>query len=159
MKKRAVLLAACLLATPALAGGPPSLGASGTFNRSTMRGWQQHTQPAAVAYMRMPFHSNKHDRFQPRAGLMLSAPRTYSAGEPLLRASAPGMIDFGFTGGNFNRRWTPTLNFSNSVVWSSDPSALPKNTHYLFESGTSWVVVGVATVAIIAGVWVLSEQD
>ena len=159
MKKCAGLLAACLLATPAFAGGPSSLGASGIFNRNTMLGWQQRTSPAPMAYMRMPFHSNKHDRFQPRAGLMLSAPRTYFGGEPLLRASAPGLIDFGYTGGTYNRRWTPTLNFSNSVVWARDPAELPKNTHYLFESGTSWVVVGVASVAIMAGIYAMSEND
>jgi hypothetical protein len=157
--KSALLLAACLLSAPALAGGSYDSGGPGGFNRSTMLGWQHRAEPAALAYVRMPFHGQKHDRFQPRAGLMLSAPRTYNAGEPLLRAGAPGLVDLGYTGRDFKRRWTPTLNASTAVVWTSDRSELPKNTHHLFDSGASWVVVGVATVGIIAGIYVLSDQD
>lgn len=155
MKKCAVFTAvaalACELMTPAFAASP--------FNETTMLGWQQTTKPTAMAYARLPFHASATDQFQPRTGIMITSPQTYRVGGPLTRASAPGMVDLGFTGRNFAAPWTATLNVSDAVAWAQDPKALPKNSHNLFESGTSWVVVGLLSVGIIGGVYALSDRS
>jgi hypothetical protein len=154
MKKHALLTAiavlACHGATPALAAGPN--------DPTTMQGWQRIAEPAAMAYVRVPFHATRKDRRQARAGIMITSPRTYRAGQVFTRTSAPGMVDFGFTGTSFSSPWTATLNVSTSVAWAQDPEVLPKNTHYLSDSGLSWVVVGVISAGIIGGVYALSDR-
>jgi hypothetical protein len=155
MKKSIVYAAiaalTCQAATPAFAGGP--------FHPTTALGWQRTSGPAAMAYVRVPFHARKTDRDQPRAGFMLTSPGAYRPGDAYSRISAPGLVDFGFTGRNFKSPWTATLNLSSQVAWASDKDELPKNTRYLFESGTSWLVVGVVSAGIIVGVYALSERD
>ncbi len=155
MKKFAVLVAAAALAgqlaTPAFAAG--------TFNDATMLGWQQRSAPAAMAYFSVPFHAARNDRLQPRAGLMITAPQAYYPGAKSSLTSAPGMVDFAFTGNDLNTPWTATLNVQNQVAWASDPKALPKNSKQLFESGVSWVVVGVLSAGIIVGVYALSDRS
>lgn len=89
---------------------------------------------------------------------MITAPQSYRIGQAFTRTGVPGMIDFGFTGRDFSTPWTATLNVSTSVAWAQDPAALPKNTHYLFESGVSWVIVGVISAGIIGGVYALSDR-
>ena len=141
---------ACQLVTPALAAGP--------FGDTTIYGQQRVAAPAAMAYVRVPFHAAKVDAFQPRAGVVITAPKAYRVGEAFTRTAAPGIIDFGFTGRDFTSPWTATVNVSGNVAWAEDPKALPKNTHNLFESGTSWIVVGLLSVGIAGGVYVLSTR-
>ncbi|MSO72436.1 MAG: hypothetical protein EXQ84_02345 [Rhodospirillaceae bacterium] len=153
MKSRAVIVAlAVIVAFAAIAGqlATPAF-AAGAFNETTMLGWQRTAAPAAMAYVRMPFHATRADRLQPRAGFMITAPQTYRAGTVISRASASGIIDFGFTGRDFRSPWTATFNVSNAVAWSGNPDVLPKGTHHLFERGTSWVAVGAVTIGVIAG--------
>ena len=155
MKKCVALVATAALvaqlATPAFAAG--------TFNDATMLGWQQRSAPAALAYFSVPFHTARQGRLQPRAGLMITAPQAYYPGKMSALTSAPGMVDFAFTGKDFNSPWTGTLHVQNQVVWASDPKALPKNTKQLFESGVSWVVVGALSAGIIIGVYALSDRS
>lgn len=155
MKKYAALVAATALvgqlATPAFAAG--------AFNDATMLGWQQRSAPAAMAYFSVPFHAERSDRIQPRAGLMITAPQAYYPGAMSSRVSKPGMVDLAFTGNTFDSPWTATLNVQNQVAWASDPKALPKNTKQLFESGVSWVVVGALSAGIIIGVYALSDRS
>ena len=139
----AVVAVASQLALPAFAASP--------FTETSMAGLQRIAAPSVMAYMRVPFHTLKTDSLQPRAGLMVTAPQSYRAGTVLSRASAPAIVDFGFTGRDFSRPWTATLNVNDAVAWSGNPDSLPKNTVHLFESGTSWIVVGAVTVGVVAG--------
>ena len=154
MNKPAVSLALVALlgqlAAPAYAGG--------TFNETTMLGWQKTSRPAAMAYVRLPFHAGRADASQPRAGFMITAPRGYRVGAMPVRTAAPGVIDFGFTGRNFQSAWTASINVNDAVAWASKPEALPKNATHLFESGASWVVVGLISVGIVAGTIALSDR-
>ena len=143
------------LATPALAASP---SANSPFGDTTIYGQQRIAAPAAMAYVRVPFHAARTDAFQPRAGVVITAPQAYRVGEAFTRTAAPGIIDLGFTGRDFTSPWTATVNVSGNVAWAEDPKSLPKNTHSLFESGTSWIVVGLLSVGIAGGVYALSER-
>ncbi len=155
MKKSAVFAAVAAiagqLATPAWAAG--------AFAENTMLGWQRNAPPAIMAYGRVPFHATPRDRRQPRVGLMISAPTSYRAGTFVSRASAPGVVDFGFTGRNFRSPWTASLNVSTAVAWTGNPDAMPKNTVYLMENSSSWLVVGVLSVGIVAGTLALVGRE
>jgi hypothetical protein len=150
---------AALAAVIALTGQTVSPAfAAGVFNDTTMLGWKRTSEPAAVAYFKMPFQSGPGLKAQPRVGLMISSPRSYSASTAIVHQAGSGVVDLGFTGRDFYSPWTATLNFNNQVAWASNPDALPKNTKYFLESGTSWALVGVASAAIIAGVILASEN-
>ncbi len=155
MKKCAAFSAIAALAgqlmTPAYAAGP--------LPGTTMFDQQRVAAPVVMAYMRMPLQSVKSHKFEPRAGLMITSPVGYRVGDSFSRSSVPGMLDLGFTGRDLASPWTATLNAGGAVAWAQDPKALPKNTHYLFESGTSWVVVGLLSAGIIVGVYALSERS
>jgi hypothetical protein len=160
MKKIAAFVAAVAMMGSVIAPAQ----AAGVFRDAllkdtTMLGWQRTSQPAAVAYFKMPLQADKHGAAQPRAGLMISAPKSYAAGTAVLRQSGAGMIDLGFSGRDLSTPWTASLMVSNQVAWTANPEAMPKNTKYLFESGASWVVVGLVSVGIIAGVYVLADRD
>ena len=154
MKKYAAFAAAI-----AMAGQLVSPAAAGVFNETTMLGWRRVSEPAAVAYFKIPLQTGKGFKAQPRAGFMISAPKSYSADSAVLQQAGAGMVDFGFTGRHFDRPWTASLMVSNQVAWASNPEALPKNTPHLFESGASWVVVGLLSAGIIVGVYALSDRD
>ena len=145
----AALVFSAALAAPAMA-----------FDRNTMLGAPRLSAPVAMGYMRLPFNGAKSHRM-PRAGLMLSAPGVYSVARPLVRSAAPGIVDLGVTRRNFRSRGTVTLNVSDHVAWASDPSVLPKGTPHLDLGGgsVSWMVVGVASAAILTGVYVGSTAD
>ena len=153
MRKAAVFATAAAwamqLATPAFA-----------FDRNTMLGAPRFQGPAAMGYVRVPFGGSSSHSL-PRAGLMISAPGAATLGRPLIRSAVPGAVDFGFTGKSFDHPWTATLNVSDRVAWAADPAALPKNTpHLMGELGgaTSWIIVGVASAAIIIGAYAMSES-
>ncbi len=153
MKKSTFVVAAFALAaqvvTPAFAG---------SYDFNPALGPQRTAAPAAMGYFRLPLHAGAKDSAQPRAGFMITSPQTYRVGQTFSRIGAPGMVDIGFTGRDLSTPWTATLNVSNTVAWAQNPDALPKNTHYLFESGLSWVVVGVISAGIIGGIYALSDK-
>jgi hypothetical protein len=156
MKKYAAFAAAVAMAgqlvAPAYAAGP--------LKDSTMMGWQRTSEAAAMAYFKMPFQPSPTLRAgAPRAGLMITSPRNYRAGTAVMHASGPGIIDLGITGHGIKTPWNASLMVQNRVAWTSNPETLPQNTKHLFESGTSWVVVGLVSAGIIGGVILLSERD
>ncbi len=156
MKKYAVFAAVVAMAsqivTPAFAAG------ASPFGDTTIYGQQRVASAAAMAYLRLPMNATKGDPIQPRAGIVVTAPQAYEAGEVVSRLEAPGIIDFGFTGHNFTAPWTATINVNGNLAWAEDPKSLPKNTHNMFESGTSWIVVGLLTVGVAGGVYALSKR-
>jgi hypothetical protein len=154
MKKYAVAAAAIAMAGQLVS---PAY-AAGVFNETTMLGWKRTSEPAAVAYFKLPFQWGESLKAQPRVGFMISSPRTYAASAAVPHQTGRGIVDLGFTGRDFYSPWTASLNFNGQTAWTSDRDAMPKNTKYLFESGTSWVVVGIASAAIIAGVYLASEN-
>lgn len=150
---------AAFTAIAALAGQLiTSAFAAAPFPGTTMFDQQRVAAPAVMAYMRMPLQSVKSTAFQPRAGLMITSPQAYRVGDSFSRTSAPGMLDLGFTARDLASPWTATFNVGGAVAWAQDPKALPKNTRNLFESGTSWVVVGLLSAGIIGGVYALSDR-
>ncbi len=155
MKKCVVFAAVAALASQLAA---PAFAAE-MFDRSTMLGWQRTASPTAMAYVRMPFQSAGTGSQQPRAGFMITPPHTYRPGTAQAFSSAHGVVDFGITGRDFHQPWTTSLNLNNAVAWTGNAEAMPKNATYLFESGVSWVVVGVASVVIIAGTIALSNEN
>lgn len=150
----AVLAMAGQLVAPAYAAG-----AAGPLKDSTMMGWQRTSEAAAMAYIKMPFQKSNTLRGQPRAGLMITSPRNYRAGTPVMHASGSGIVDLGITGQGLRTPWNASLLVQDRVAWTSNPETLPPNTKNLFESGTSWVVVGLVSAGIIGGVILLSERD
>lgn len=155
MKKYAAVAAAVAMTGQLIAPAQ----AAGVFNDTTMLGWQRTSQPAAVAYFKIPLQADKGYAAQPRAGLMISGPKSYAAGTAVMHQSGPGALDLGFTGRDFSSPWTASLMVSNQVAWAANPDALPKNAPHMFESGTSWVVVGLLSAGIIAGVYVLADRN
>lgn len=155
MKKLATFVAAVAMAGQLVS---PAY-AAGAFNETTMLGWRHVSAPAAVAYFKMPLQTVKGFSAQPRAGLMISSPKSYSASAPVMYQSGSGAVDFGFTGRNFDSPWTASLMVSNQLAWANNPEALPKNTPHLFESGASWVMVGLLSAGVIAGVYVLADRS
>lgn len=158
MKKYAAFAAAIAMAGQLVAPAYAA-GAAGPLKDSTMMGWQRTSEAAAMAYVKMPFQQSNTLRGQPRAGLMITSPRNYRAGTPIMHASAPGIIDLGITGQGLRTPWNASLLVQDRVAWTSNPETLPANTKNLFESGASWVVVGLVSAAIIGGVILLSEED
>lgn len=155
MKKLAAFAAAVAMAGQLVS---PAY-AAGAFNETTMLGWRHVSAPAAVAYFKMPLQTDNALKAQPRAGLMISSPKSYTASNAVMYQSGSGAVDIGFTGRSFDSPWTASLMVNNHVAWASNPDALPKNTPHLFESGTSWVMVGLLSAGIIAGVYVLADRS
>lgn len=145
MKKIAAFAAALALSLPLAAPAQ-------AFDRNTMFGIPRLSGPMPMGYVRVPFHGAK-SRL-PRAGVMLTSPGMSSVDKPLIRSAAPGVVDFGVTRRSARTRWTPTLNVSDNVAWAGNPDALPKDTKRLdlMGSGASWIIVGVASAAIITAV-------
>lgn len=154
MKKLAALVAVAAMAgqlvSPAYAGG--------VYNNTTMQGWQRTAEPAAMAYFRLPFQTSRNERAKPSIGLMITGPHAYSVNSGLVRSASPGVIDLAITGQTLRSPWTAALRVNDRLAWASNPEALPKDTPHLFESGTSWAVVGLVTVGVIAGIYVLADR-
>lgn len=158
MKKFAACAAALALAGQLVAPAYAA-GSAGPLKDSTMMGWQRTSEAAAMAYFKVPFHQANTLRGQPRAGLMITSPRNYTAGTTIMHASGSGIVDLGITGHSLRAPWNASLLVQDRVAWTSNPETLPANTKNLFESGASWVVVGLVSAGIIGGVILLSERD
>lgn len=159
MKKvlRFVVAAGVLAASmaPAWAADP---FARGTFDRSTMQGWQRSTGSSAMAYGRIAFHPPKSDKSPMRFGLAMTAPYRVNGAGVLLRTDAPKLIDIGFNTRGAAETWSASFNIGSTPAWSYDPARAPGERHHNFlDSGTSWLIVGVATIAV--GVAAMSVID
>jgi hypothetical protein len=135
-----------------------------TFNRTTLLGGQRTSAAAAMAYFRMPLGQGAAQNAGPRFGLMVAGPQAYTAGEVPLHLNAPRIVDMSFTGRDLSTPWQTSswrgsLAMGNTVAWVSDRKGLPEGeAPRLLESGTSWVVVGVLTVAAVAGAFALTNR-
>ena len=158
----AIAAMATQLAAPAFAGDiTTELFNSSVFNGTTALGWRQTTGPAAMAYFRMPLTATTHG-LAPQMGLMVAGPQAYAGGEAHLHLDGPRVLDIGITGRNLSEpwradSWTSALTLGNTTAWSSDGVPAGQNPH-LFDSGTSWVVVGVLTVGAVAAGFALADR-
>lgn len=149
------------LVAPAFAG---DIFEGGMFNHTTALGWRQTTGPAAMAYFRVPFTATSRGT-QPQLGLMVAGPQAYWGGESHLHLDGPRVLDVSLTGRNLAApwradSWTTTMTVGNAVAWSSDRQApAPGEAPHLFESGLSWVAIGVLTVGAVAGTFVLIDRQ
>ncbi len=165
MRKVTTFMAAAAMCTQLAA---PALAydrfAQETFNRTTTLGWTRTTGAAAMGYFRMPFGQTSTKQAAPRFGLMVTGPQTYSAGEVPLALNAPRIVDLSFTGRDLQNplqtsSWRGALTVGKSVAWVSDRKDLPDSeAPHLFESGVSWVAVGLVTVAAVAGAFALTDR-
>ncbi|MHB1204692.1 MAG: hypothetical protein ACYCZX_03920 [Rhodospirillaceae bacterium] len=134
------------------------------FNRTTLLGGPRTSDAAAMGYFRLPLGQGAGKQSAPRFGLMIAGPQAYAAGEVPLHLNAPRMVDLSFTGRDLNAPWQTSswrgsLAVGNAVAWVSDRKGLPESEAPRFlESGTSWVVVGVVTVAAVAGAFALTNR-
>ncbi len=133
--------------------------APGLFNTNTMQGWQRATGASAMAYFNLPFHATKSSAAQPHIGFAMTAPHRVNGAGVLLHTQAPRFVDFRLNATDFSGGWTSAIYVGNSKAWTYDPTAAPgEKAHNMFESGTSWVVVGLLGAATLAGAFALTEN-
>ena len=161
MRKVTTFIAAAAMCTQLAA---PAF-AYDTFNRTTILGGTRTSGAAAMGYFRMPLGSPPSARqAAPRFGLMVAGPQTYNAGEVPLALNAPRIVDLSFTGRDLKNPWRAaswrgSLAVGNTVAWVSDRKDLPASeAPHLFDSGVSWVAVGLVTVAAVAGAFALTDR-
>jgi hypothetical protein len=155
---KAVVSAAVLVASsvPAFAADPLPRG---VFDQNTMQGWQRSTGASAMAYGTVKFHPTKSDAEPAKFGVAMTAPYRVNGAGVLLRTQAPKLMDFSFNTRSFDGTWGSSLNVGATRAWTYDPYAPVGEQHTNFlDSGTSWIVVGVATIAIGFGIYSLTEN-
>lgn len=152
----ALIATVVALAAPAVAAD--------IFDRNTMLGWQRSTGASVMAYARLPFHATKADTTTPRLGVAMTAPVRSTGGRVMLHAQAPRLVDIGFNAKGFNAKgfdgaWSASINVGATPAWSYDPERRSGEQHrYLFDSGLSWVGVGLITVGLFAGTLFIAEN-
>jgi hypothetical protein len=135
-----------------------------TFNRTTVLGGQRISDAAAMGYFRLPLGQGTTTSSAPRFGLMVAGPQAYNAGEVPLHLNAPRMIDLSFTARDTSApfsasSWRGSLAAGKTVAWVSDTKGLSASeTPHFLESGTSWAVVGLITVGLVAGTLALTNR-
>jgi len=150
------LLAAALLVSTAASADPLSRG---LFDQNTMQGWKRTTGASTMLYGRLPFHPTKANNARPALGIAVTAPYRVNGAGVLLHTAAPKLVDLRLTATDFNGRWTSALRIGSTQAWTYDPNAKSGEQHrHLFESGPSWVVVGLVGAAVIAGTFALTEN-
>jgi predicted RecA/RadA family phage recombinase len=133
--------------------------ARGLFDLNTMQGWQRATGASAMAYASLPFHAAKSGTAAPHVGFAMTAPFRVNGAGVLLHTNAPRLIDLRFNATDVNGGWTSALHIGSAKAWTYDPTAASGERHHtLFESGPSWVVVGLLGAAVIAGTFALTEN-
>jgi hypothetical protein len=131
----------------------------GVFNQNTMQGWKRTTSGSAMVYGRLPFHPKSTDSTQPQLGFAITAPYRLNGSGVLLHTGAPKLVDLRFNATNFSGGFTTSLHVGSTKAWSYDPTAAPGERHFsLFDSGLSWVGVGLIGAGIIAGTFALTEN-
>lgn len=145
-----------------LIGMIAALGAPATarelFHRDTMLGWQRTTGAAAVVYGRLPFHATATEAAQPRLGLAMTAPQRATGLR--LHTQAPRLVDIGVNAKGFDGAWSVSARLGATPAWSYDPDRAAGERHlHLFDSGLSWVAVGLVGAGLFAGVFMITEDD
>lgn len=131
----------------------------GMFDQHTMQGWQRSTGASAMAYGSFKFHPTKSDAEPAKFGVAMTAPYRVNGAGVLLRTQAPKLMDFSFNTRSFDGTWGSSLSVGATRAWTYDPYAPQGEQHTNFlDSGTSWIVVGLATVAIGVGIFALTEN-
>jgi hypothetical protein len=130
-----------------------------SFDQNTMMGWQRTTGASAMAYGSVKFHPTKTDAHPARFGVAMTAPYRVKGAGVLLRTQAPKFVDFSFNTKDVGASWGSSLNVGGARAWTYDPTAPAGQQHTNFlDSGKSWIVVGLATVAIGVGIFALTEN-
>lgn len=157
------ILKAVLAATATMTFATASLAADpmprGMFDQNTMLGWQRSAGASAMAYGKIKFHPSKSDAEPARFGVAMTAPYRVNGAGVLLSTQAPRFVDFGFSTKDFQGTWASSLKVGSTQAWSYDPARPAGQQHMnIFESGPSWVVVGLLGAAVIAGTFALTEN-
>jgi hypothetical protein len=156
------LTAAAVVAAGLLSAVPSHAAdrfARGLFDGNTMQGWQRSTGASAMAYANVPFHASKSGSAKPHMGFAMTAPYRLNGAGVLLHTGAPRLVDLRLNATDINGGWTSALHIGSTKAWTYDPAAtLGDRHHTLFESGPSWVVVGLLGAAAIAGTFALTEN-
>ena len=162
MKKITTVVAIAALSSQ-LAG--PAFAADmsqGLFNSTTVLGLARTGDAAAMAYVHMPFGG--HTTSAPRLGVMFVGPQSYLPGEAHLHLNGPRMADLSFSGRDFSApwqtaSWTSTLTLGKTVAWTNDKNSIPPGQGpALFDSGLSWVAVGVISAGVVIGAFALTNR-
>jgi hypothetical protein len=131
----------------------------GVFNQNTMQGWKRTTSGSAMVYGRLPFHPKATEAAQPQLGFAVTAPYRLNGSGVLLHTGAPKLVDLRFNATNFSGGFTTSLHVGSTKAWSYEPTAAPGERHHsLFDSGVSWVAVGLIGAGVIAGTFALTEN-
>lgn len=129
------------------------------FDRNTMQGWQRSTSGSAMVYGRLPFHPSKASEAQPQLGIAVTAPYRVSGAGVLLHTGAPKLIDLRLNATDLRGAFTASLHVGSAKAWSFDPQAAPgERTYSIFDSGISWVAVGLISAGVVAGAFALTEN-
>jgi hypothetical protein len=149
-------VAAALLVSTAAAADPLSRG---VFDQNTMQGWKRTTGASTMLYGSLPLHPTKANNAGPALGIAITSPYRVNGAGVLLHTAAPKLMDLRLTAKDFNGGWTSALRFGSTQAWTYDPNAKPGERHHnLFDSGPSWVVVGLLGAVAIAGTFALTEN-
>ena len=154
----------CLLATAfTLSAAAPATAADrfvlDSFNRNTMQGWQRSAGASALAYARVPFHPDRTATSVAQMGFAMTAPYRISGAGVLLHGAAPRLVDLRFNAADVSGGWSSALYLGASPAWSYDPARAPgERVTHMFDSGPSWVAVGLLGAAVIAGTFALTEN-
>jgi hypothetical protein len=156
-------LAAAVLTGAMMSGAATTYAADifspGVFNQNTMQGWKRTTSGAAMVYGRLPFHPKSTEAAQPQLGFAITAPYRLNGSGVLLHTGAPKLVDLRFNATNFSGGFTTALHVGSAKAWSYDPMATSGERHHsLFDSGVSWVAVGLIGAGVIAGAFALTEN-
>lgn len=142
----AAAVAANLLAT--------ACGPAFAFDPSTGLRPQRFSDPAAVAYFRLPFGAAKADD-KMAYGFAVTAPVPYSYGAaPVPIADAPKLVDL-----RFNGAVPESLRVTGQVAWTLDPSRMPDGPRLNLLGGLGGLALGLAGTALaVYGVYRLVKK-
>ncbi|MDX2141757.1 MAG: hypothetical protein SFV19_00255 [Rhodospirillaceae bacterium] len=136
------------------------VGARDLFDRNTMQGWRQSSGASAMVYGRLPFHAAKADDTQARLGFAVTTPYRMSGMGVRLHTQAPRLVDIGINAKDFDGAWSASASVGATPAWSYDPDRPAGEQHlHLFDSGLSWVAVGLVGAGLFAGVFMITEDD
>jgi hypothetical protein len=129
-------------------------GSAFAFDPATGQPWQRFSPPAAVAYFRLPFHTEPGaDRVA--YGLALTAPMLRSSGAaPLLIADTPRLLDLSFHG-----VVPDALRVTGQVAWATGSSKPSGDRRLNLLGGVGDLVLGLAGTAVaVYGIYSLVKK-
>jgi hypothetical protein len=130
------------------------------FDRNTMQGWRQSSGAAAMVYGRLAFHATASDDTQAWLGFAMTTPYRASGMGVRLHTQAPRLVDIGINAKGFDGAWSATAFVGATPAWSYDPDRPTGEQHlHLFDSGLSWVAVGLVGAGLFVGAFMITEDD